>query len=182
MTETIKDLMLKADELARDLEKRGIFLKGKGKKNGFQPKTSFYYVKRFLNFITHEESTNCWIFNGPLNKYGYGHFTFQKRFYRAHRFSFILFHGVPRKDLVIMHKCDNRKCVNPNHLSQGTYKENAIDCVNKGKHHKKIKTQCPNGHEYSADNLYVYPNGHRRCRICHNKQEKDRYKKKQDSC
>lgn len=33
-----------------------------------------------------------------------------------------------------MHICDNKKCVNPNHLKAGTQSENIKDCVDKGRY------------------------------------------------
>jgi len=37
-----------------------------------------------------------------------------------------------------MHKCDNRKCVNPSHLKVGTQKENLQDMSNKGRGSRQV--------------------------------------------
>ncbi len=51
----------------------------------------------------------------------------------AHRCSFIEFKGKIPEGLLVCHSCDNRACINPDHLWVGSQKENAIDSVKKGR-------------------------------------------------
>ena len=50
----------------------------------------------------------------------------------AHRISFELSKGKILRKLLVLHKCDNRKCVNPSHLFIGTQMDNMRDKIDKG--------------------------------------------------
>lgn len=56
-----------------------------------------------------------------------------KRF-KAHVFSYLAFKGKYRAGRVLLHACDNPRCVNPDHLKPGTQSQNVRDCVRKGRH------------------------------------------------
>lgn len=77
--------------------------------------------------------SGCWHFTGPLNSHGYGAVGFHGKVIGAHRLSYILTRGEIPNGLLVCHKCDNPKCVNPDHLFIGTYKDNAQDMIKKGR-------------------------------------------------
>lgn len=80
----------------------------------------------------------CWIWIKAIKKSGYGQFAFNSkiRMY-AHRASYKLLVGGIPKGLCVLHKCDVRNCVNPEHLFLGTQKENIQDMVKKGRRHDR---------------------------------------------
>jgi len=62
----------------------------------------------------------------------------------VHRLAWEAFNAEPIPDgLLVLHKCDNPKCFNPQHLFLGTQKDNMWDCINKNRknHFRKIKIE-----------------------------------------
>ena len=92
------------------------------------------FEKRLLKGIDKSETTSCWLFQGGLNKNGYGKICWNGKKMEAHRASFE-YHNKRkiREGMCICHKCDNPRCINPGHLFEGTHQENMQDAVNKGR-------------------------------------------------
>lgn len=76
--------------------------------------------------------SGCWNWNGSTSR-GYGHKKLKGKGRLAHRLSYQLFNGEIPAGLQVMHKCDNRKCINPDHLTLGTNRDNQIDSMQKGR-------------------------------------------------
>lgn len=92
-------------------------------------------VERFWRQV--EKTDTCWWWNGrEKSKAGYGQIGLGGRGGRqqlVHRFSYELHNGPITDGRLVMHSCDNPRCVNPAHLSLGNHSENAIDAVQKGR-------------------------------------------------
>lgn len=88
-------------------------------------------MERFLEKVN--KTDTCWLWAGSLPQGKYGRFWFNKKVQDAHRVSYELFKGTISNDLYVCHTCDNKSCVNPDHLFLGTQQDNMRDMVNKGK-------------------------------------------------
>jgi hypothetical protein len=65
--------------------------------------------------------------------FGYGIFSAEGKSVRAHRYAWEMVHGPIPRGLFACHRCDNRKCVNPDHLFLGTSRDNMHDMIAKGR-------------------------------------------------
>ncbi len=77
--------------------------------------------------------TECWEWIGAKMTQGYGHMRVNGKNRPSHRILFELEGIVLTSKDCILHKCDNRCCVNPDHLIIGTQRENALDMAQKGR-------------------------------------------------
>ncbi len=76
---------------------------------------------------------SCWEFPYSVSRNGYGRATIYGRFMSAHRAAWILAHGEIPDGLWVLHRCDNKLCVNPAHLFLGTAADNVKDMIQKGR-------------------------------------------------
>ena len=90
-------------------------------------------INRFLSRVSMNAETGCWIWTGSLFHTGYGKFSLHNKTLRAHRVSYTLFKGDIPDGVLVLHTCDVRACVSPAHLFLGSYQDNAIDAVKKGR-------------------------------------------------
>lgn len=89
---------------------------------------------RFFYNVSSPDENGCMVWSGVIGKSGYGqHNLLRGKIIRAHRFSYQYFFGELKDKDLVCHKCDNRKCVAPDHLFLGDPKDNMIDMKNKGR-------------------------------------------------
>jgi hypothetical protein len=89
--------------------------------------------ERILENSVPVTESGCWIWLGNCRTDGYGRLRFNNKTYTAHRFSYRAFVGEIPNALHVLHKCDVRGCVNPDHLFLGTNVDNIKDRSAKGR-------------------------------------------------
>ena len=133
-------------------------------------------LARFNRQIVKDQS-GCWFFLTTNTADGYSRWRYRPGSPEtyAHVFAYRAFVGEIPDNMQVDHKCHttdtacpggedcrHRRCCNPSHLELVTGSEN----TKRQRHANRLKTECPQGHPLSGDNLVVWKDGRRRCREC----------------
>lgn len=111
--------------------------------------------------VQHE--TGCQIWQGSLDRHGYGQIFAGGKTFRVHRLNYILAKGELDVSVKLDHLCRNRACINPDHLDPVSDRVNIL----RGESFSAVnarKTHCDHGHEFSKTNTHFSKK--RNCRAC----------------
>jgi hypothetical protein len=101
-----------------------------GRRQFYKVKMDKKTLKRFWDKVEILGKDDCWEWKASLRA-GYGTIRINGIQESSHRVSWKIHHGNIPKGIFVCHSCDNKLCVNPNHLWLGTYLDNIRDMVNK---------------------------------------------------
>ena len=112
----------------------------------FKTRKSHYNITKTLEqrfWEKVDKTGDCWNWTGSVNNHGYGKIFCDRKLLLSHRVSWEFANGkIPKgkhyKTTCILHRCDNPKCVNPDHLFLGTQKDNVADMLNKNRAKTKL--------------------------------------------
>lgn len=100
---------------------------------------------RFTLYSSSIFTDACFEWTGPVNNQGYAVLSLNdqtntgiKRVVSGHRYSYEKHIGKIPEGMVVMHSCDNPSCVNPKHLSLGTWADNNKDRSSKGRSGSRV--------------------------------------------
>jgi hypothetical protein len=102
-------------------------------KSGLVPHNKGKYSDPRASFMAKVDLTgSCWLWMGGVFPSGYGAFR-TGRLSRAHRAAYELFVGPIPEGMGVLHRCDVRPCVSPDHFFLGSNGDNNRDRARKGR-------------------------------------------------
>jgi hypothetical protein len=81
----------------------------------------------------------CWKWTASVGSHGYGNAFDGRKVRTAHRWSFEIHFGPVPDGMFVLHRCDDKRCVRPEHLYAGTHQQNMDDTVRRARHRSRWK-------------------------------------------
>jgi hypothetical protein len=121
-----------------------------------RPKSTLTTEQRFLQYV--EKTDDCWLWTGAIRnrkikRGGYGVFYIDGKNLISSRVAYELWIAPIDEGMKVRHKCDNRKCVNPDHLEIGTHQDNMDDMKSRGRQSKQNGENHGN-HKLTNDDIF----------------------------
>jgi hypothetical protein len=104
-----------------------------------------------------DKNGDCWLWIGAVQKEprgGYGMVHYDGKCTKTHRISWVLHNGIIPDGMQVLHTCDVRNCVNPNHLFLGTNRDNVDDKVRKGRQTTRNQIIASWKHDRKGENQF----------------------------
>lgn len=108
----------------------------------------------------------CWEWQGFRHLKGYGAMCYRGRNQRTHRIAYVCAKGPIPPGMMVLHKCDNPPCCNPDHLYVGDGFDNMRDASRKGRINYQKITHCKNGHPLAETAKWRGEKNPRVCSVC----------------
>ena len=126
---------------------------------------------RFWDKVGETTITGCLPWLGGFFRDGYPRMSIKDKGTRMHLWALERWYGPRPAGYLACHLCEHPWCVNADHLTWGTVRQNTLTSDTPAARNIK-KTHCPAGHILNGINLYRHPDGSRKCRICVNSSKK----------
>ena len=95
-------------------------------------------AQRIAFYTKPDPLSGCHIWQASTNPFGYGQLNIDGKVFGAHRMAWIARHGPIRKGLYVCHRCDDRRCCNPDHMFLGTHADNMADMKAKNRQRWRV--------------------------------------------
>jgi len=139
-----------------------------------RPTIERFLKKLVVSQVNFYNNTACWEWIGYTSR-DYAQIMTNGKVIHIHRFIYEYYYGEIEPKLTIDHLCRNRTCANPLHLEQVTCRENILRGVGIAALNSQ-KTHCPQGHEYTPENIVGIHYHHRQCKRCQRELSRIKYK------
>lgn len=126
-------------------------------------------IARYLARTVATEDGGCLIWQGWINKRGYPEVVVNYRKTILHRLVYEAVVGPIPAGVDLHHRCGRRSCISADHVEPVTHDDHArlhsshLAAFNE---ERRAATVCSRGHDLSGENVYIAPDGRRRCRSC----------------